>query len=66
MRTITPDQLGEVAAVGEGYPIIDRPEEAPTFGGETATILVNEGEPQHLLIEIATLRIVTSFQEKMY
>ncbi len=39
MRTITPDQLEEVAAVGEGYPIIDRPEEAPTFGGETATIL---------------------------
>jgi hypothetical protein len=28
------------------------------FGGETAVIVVNEGETQHLLIEIATLRIV--------
>src|SRR5208282_3076020 len=56
--TITLDQLGEITAVGEGDPIIDRPQEAPSFGGETATILVNEGETQHFLIEIATLRIV--------
>jgi hypothetical protein len=58
VRSITLDQFGEITAVGERYPIIDQPEEAPTLGGETAVIHVSEGETQRFLIEIATLRII--------
>jgi hypothetical protein len=48
---------GEVVAAAEVNPVVDRPQEAPAFGGEPASIFIDQCEAQHLLIEVASLRM---------
>jgi hypothetical protein len=44
------DHRGEIAVAGQVNPAVDRPQEAPPLGGEPATILIEQGEPQDLLV----------------
>src|SRR3954471_14795478 len=58
VRAVSPDQRPEVPVAGEVNPVVDRPQEAPAFGGEPASILIDQRESQHLLVEVASLRMV--------
>src|SRR4051812_31124498 len=58
VRAVSPDQRPEVPVAGEVNPVVDRPQEAPAFGSEPASILIDQRESQHLLVEVASLRMV--------
>src|SRR4051794_21570167 len=58
VRAVSPDERPEVPVAGVVNPVVDRPQEAPAFGGEPASNLIDQRESQHLLVEVASLRMV--------